>query len=71
MTLHDFLTERKLKPTHFADMIGVAPSTVIRWVKGDRTPTVDFLMKIKAATSGTVNVEDFAEERAARKERVA
>lgn len=67
MTLIEFLQTTKQNPTQFAAAIGVAPSTVMRWVSGARTPTVDFLMKIKGATCGSVDVEDFAKERAAKK----
>lgn len=59
MDIASYLVLRNLKPAAFASEIGVAPSTVTRWVRGERRPAVDLLAKLQSVTGGAVTVDDF------------
>ncbi|NSZ73307.1 helix-turn-helix transcriptional regulator [Agrobacterium tumefaciens] len=59
MKLEQYLTQNNIKPVAFAASIDVAPSTITRIVKGERTPRIDLIAKIKAATGGLVTMEDW------------
>ncbi|USJ24686.1 helix-turn-helix domain-containing protein [Ensifer adhaerens] len=61
MKLEQYLTAKNIKPSAFADGIGVAPSTITRILRGERTPRIELIAKIKAATGGKVTMEDFME----------
>lgn len=68
MKLEQYLTEQGIKPSAFAAEIGVAPSTITRLVKGERSPRLDLIMLIREKTGGAVTADDFfapASERAA------
>lgn len=61
---------RQYEPRHYAPLvadenprgqsdIGVAPSTITRILKGERSPGLDLMAKIKAGTRGRVKAEDW------------
>lgn len=59
MTLDQWLFENKIKPSVFAAEIGVAPSTITRLLKGERSPRLDLIAAIQRKTEGAVTAEDF------------
>ena len=59
MKLEQYLKENDIKPVAFAASIDVAPSTITRIIRRERTPQIDLVAKIKAATGGQVTMEDF------------
>ncbi|MBN7759475.1 helix-turn-helix transcriptional regulator [Nitratireductor aquimarinus] len=59
MKLETYLSERDMKPSAFAVEIGVAPSTITRILRGERSPGLDLVMRILRATDGKVSVEDW------------
>ena len=62
MNLSDYLSEAGLKPAEFADKLGVPPSTIGRLLNGERSPRLETIAKIEAATGGRVTVQDFYEQ---------
>jgi plasmid maintenance system antidote protein VapI len=65
MKLEQYLKENDIKPVAFAASIDVAPSTITRILRRERTPQIDLIAKIKAATGGLVTMEDFLSEKSA------
>lgn len=65
MKLEQYLRENEIKPVAFAVSIDVAPSTITRILRGERTPRIDLIGKIKVATGGAVTADDFMSEVAA------
>jgi transcriptional regulator with XRE-family HTH domain len=63
MKLETFLSERNKKPSVFAAEIGVSPSTITRILRGERSPGLDLVMRINAATKGKVKPSDWLVER--------
>lgn len=61
MKLGEYLKDMKLRPSAFAEAIGVSPSTITRLLKGEREPRLALVMLIRDATGGRVTPEDFAE----------
>lgn len=59
MKLETYLTEQGIKPTAFAAEIGVAPSTITRLLRGERSPRLELMVAIKKATGGAVTIDDF------------
>ena len=59
MKLEQYLREKDIKPVAFAASIDVAPSTITRILRGERTPRIDLIGKIKAATNGCVSADDW------------
>lgn len=59
MTLIEYLTDQQIRPSAFAAVLGVPPSTVHRWLHGIRRPTIGSLIKIEKATDGKIKVSDF------------
>lgn len=59
MTLADYLADRKLKDSDFAETIGVSRMTLWRYKSGDRRPEWDVLKRIVHATDGHVTPNDF------------
>ena len=59
MKLADFLKAENLLPSVFAVRLGTPASTVTRLLTGERSPGLDLLAKIKAATGGKVTPDDF------------
>lgn len=60
MKLARYLSENEIKPSAFAAEIGVAPSTITRLIKGERSPRIDLIMLIREKTGGKVTLDDFA-----------
>ncbi len=58
MKLADYLSRENLKPSNFADTIGVPASTITRILKGERSPGLDVMRKIADATAGDVSALD-------------
>lgn len=65
MKLHEYLKSKNIKPAAFAASIDVAPSTITRIIRGERTPRIELAAKIKLATKGKVKIDDFMPETAA------
>ena len=62
MELSRWLKENEIPQARFARLVGVAPATVCRWVKGRRIPVDrEILRQIMLATSGAVRPGDFYE----------
>lgn len=59
MTLEQYLTDRKIKPSVFAAEIGVAASTITRVMSGERSPGLELLTLIRDKTGGAVTPNDF------------
>lgn len=59
MTLEQYLKDTGIRPVAFATSIGVAPSTITRILRGERSPGVDVIAKIKAGTGDRVGFEDW------------
>jgi transcriptional regulator with XRE-family HTH domain len=59
MTLHDFLQSTGQTPSAFASRLSVAPSTVSRWLSGDRRPSLAVMVRISEITDGAVTAADF------------
>lgn len=59
MTLAEFLSEADIKPTAFAERIGVTRQTLWRYMSGERRPEWDVLERIQTETSGQVTPNDF------------
>jgi transcriptional regulator with XRE-family HTH domain len=62
MTLSEFLTDAELKPSVFAERLGVAPSTITRLLKRERKPGLDLAIRISDATGGKVTPQDILAE---------
>lgn len=65
MKLETYLSENGIKPTAFATEIGVAPSTITRLLRGERSPRLELMQAIKRATGGAVTADDFMSEKVA------
>jgi predicted transcriptional regulator len=63
MTLAEFLSEKKMRPTEFAARLRVHPSTVMRWIDGDRMPNISMIVRIEDVTNGRVRALDFVSDR--------
>lgn len=59
MTLPEYLAKEQLNESAFARLLGVPNSTVHRWIKGKRHPSMALLPKIEQVTGGTVKAKDF------------
>lgn len=66
MNLKEYLTGKSMTETAFAEEIGVAQVTVNRWVRGERFPEPEMIMRVAAATNGEVSVSDWYGTRAAK-----
>ncbi|MGV1769129.1 MULTISPECIES: helix-turn-helix domain-containing protein [Rhizobium/Agrobacterium group] len=62
MKLETYLRDNDIKPVAFATRIDVAPSTITRIIRGERTPRIDLIAKIRTATGGAVTADDFMSE---------
>jgi plasmid maintenance system antidote protein VapI len=67
MKLEQYLSDNNIKPVAFAASIGVPPSTITRILRGERSPGIGVVAKIKAGTGGKVDFEDWLD--AAERER--
>ncbi|MDS1138603.1 helix-turn-helix transcriptional regulator [Nitratireductor indicus] len=59
MKLETYLQSKDLKPTTFAAKVGVYPSTITRILRGERSPSLELVMKIERATKGKVKPRDW------------
>lgn len=59
MRLDTYLSQQGVRPSTFAAEVGVAPSTITRLLKGERTPGLDLIAKIIRSTNGAVTADDF------------
>ena len=59
MKLRDYLDREKIRPSAFAEQLAVPPSTVIRWINGERSPRAPFIVAIEQITKGEVTASDF------------
>jgi predicted transcriptional regulator len=64
MTLQEYLTEKNLKPSTFANSADIAPSIIIRILSGERKPSLATMQRIMVATDGKVTPNDYIEGRA-------
>lgn len=74
MKLATYLQSENLTPNAFAVRLGTPASTVTRLLRGERSPGLDLLTKIKNATGGSVTPDDFLPDQpiaVARRKRVA
>lgn len=63
MILKNYLTREKIKPAAFAARIGVSASTVTRFLRRERRPSLDLMRKIADATGGEVaELQDFVDD---------
>ena len=61
MHLVTYLHESKLSAAKFGREIGVARSTVIRYLLGERVPNKEAMARIYQVTRGQVRPDDFYE----------
>lgn len=59
MKLSDYLEINGFRPSQFAKLAGVPPTTIIRLLNGQREPGLPLLTKIMKATNGAVTPNDF------------
>jgi hypothetical protein len=59
MQLHEYLASEKVPIPAFAEQISVSVQAVHRYLSGDRIPRVDVMDRIKTATDGKVQPNDF------------
>lgn len=59
MTLAQYLDEKSLMETAFAELIGVKQATINRYINKKRFPSPDVIRKVEAATKGKVRVSDW------------
>ncbi|MBB2959883.1 helix-turn-helix transcriptional regulator [Methylobacterium sp. R2-1] len=59
MRLADYLHQAEIKPSAFAERLGVTRQTLWRYMSGDRRPEWDVLERIRAETDGQVTPNDF------------
>lgn len=59
MKLKEWLQAKEIRPSDFADRIGVEPAAVSRYCAGTRIPERDTMVKIIDATNGEVRADDF------------
>ncbi len=73
MTLEQYLKSQEPKLSHasFGELVGVTQATINRYVRGERFPAPDMILKIDTATNGAVKVTDwYSDERSARRGRL-
>lgn len=61
MNLADFLAAKRVSQAAFADRIDVSQPTLSRYISGASNPTVRIAERIKAASGGLVDYEDWTE----------
>ena len=59
MLLADYLKVHDFTLAGFGERIGVSPEAVRRYIGGERIPTKDIMARIREATSGAVQANDF------------
>lgn len=65
MTLAEYLAREGITQTEFGRRVGVGHSVVSRWVRGERQPEWPMLVRIREATAGAVQPNDFLKAEAA------
>ena len=59
MNLKAYLSQTGKKPREFAEEIDVSERAVIKWLRGERRPRPELIEKIRLATAGAVQPNDF------------
>lgn len=59
MKLADYLSEAEIKPSAFAERLGVTRQTLWRYMSGERRPEWSILEVIARETGGKVTPNDF------------
>lgn len=59
MKLSDYLARTDTTVAAFAEAVGVAPTSVYRWLNGHRTPDIQQMRGIFTATRGLVTPNDW------------
>lgn len=65
MTLSDYLSEAGLKPSQFAESLGMPASTILRIISGKREARIGTAARIVEGTGGKVTFADLVIEPAA------
>lgn len=68
MKLKEYLTKNRITRDEFAEIAGVAISTVSNYCSGRARPTFDISKRIEQATKGKVKMKDLWEDWRSRKE---
>jgi transcriptional regulator with XRE-family HTH domain len=69
MKLAAYLKRKKMRPSRFAEKVGVPASTILRILAGQRTPRLETILMIEEATENEVTLGDFIKERKERPSR--
>jgi len=59
MKLAQYLSSNDLTETAFADLIDVSQVTVNRYIRGERFPVREIILKIESTTGGQVSAADW------------
>lgn len=62
MKLSEFLTNRKMTATAFAEKVGVSQPAMHRYLNNDRFPKPEIIAAIETATNGKVKFNDWLEQ---------
>jgi DNA-binding transcriptional regulator YdaS (Cro superfamily) len=62
MKLGDWLAQHEMRQWQLAKLVGARQQAVANWVNGNRTPTAEFILAIRRATNGKVDLEDWVSE---------
>lgn len=65
MKLEQYLSDKDIKHSDFADTLGVSQVTVTRYANGKRRPSLKMALKIEEVTKRKVRVSDWYELEAA------
>lgn len=58
MTLAEYLQHTEQRASDLAASIGCEASTITRFLRGERTPSLDMALRIEQATGGKVTPHD-------------
>lgn len=59
MKLADYLKATDTRPSAFAAKVGCPPSTITRILRNERSPGLELMARIRAASEGKVSANDF------------
>ena len=59
MKLKEWLSENHISQKQFADALCVSNVTVNRWINGQRTPSVEMIIKIEDISKSEVGLRDW------------
>ena len=63
MKLKTYLETKGITAAAFGALVGVNnKQTISRYIRGDRFPPADMLLRIREATDGTVTADDFVDQ---------